>query len=67
MRWWYALAMGIFARQIEPVRTAYRHRSTRMAADALFVSKPAISRAFQRGNSMRCSNFRFRHYQTLMK
>lgn len=36
--------MRITARQIEVFRMAYRLRSTRKAADALFVSQPAVSR-----------------------
>ncbi len=37
--------MRITARQIELFQMAYRHRSTRKAADALFITQPAISRA----------------------
>jgi DNA-binding transcriptional LysR family regulator len=37
--------MRITARQIELFQMAYRHRSTRKAADALNISQPAISRA----------------------
>ena len=37
--------MRITARQIELFQMAYRHRSTRKAADALHISQPAISRA----------------------
>ena len=37
--------MRLSARQIELFRMAYRHRSTRRAAEALNVSQPAISRA----------------------
>lgn len=36
--------MRITARQIELFQMAYRHRSTRKAADALNISQPAISR-----------------------
>ena len=36
--------MRITARQIELFQMAYRHRSTRKAADALHISQPAISR-----------------------
>lgn len=36
--------MRITARQIELFQMAYRHRSTRRAADALNISQPAISR-----------------------
>lgn len=36
--------MRITARQIELFQMAYRHRSTRRAADALHISQPAISR-----------------------
>jgi len=36
--------MRISARQIELFQMAYRHRSTRKAADALNISQPAISR-----------------------
>ena len=37
--------MRITARQIELFQMAYRHKSTRKAADALHISQPAISRA----------------------
>ena len=37
--------MRITARQIELFQMAYRHKSTRKAADALNISQPAISRA----------------------
>lgn len=37
--------MRITARQIELFQMAYRHRSTRRAADALNITQPAISRA----------------------
>ncbi|NRB18758.1 MAG: LysR family transcriptional regulator [Rhodobacteraceae bacterium] len=37
--------MRITARQIELFQMAYRHRSTRKAANALNISQPAISRA----------------------
>ncbi len=37
--------MRISARQIELFQMAYRHKSTRKAADALHISQPAISRA----------------------
>ncbi len=36
--------MRITARQIELFQMAYRHKSTRKAADALHISQPAISR-----------------------
>ncbi|MES0828150.1 LysR family transcriptional regulator [Ruegeria sp. SCP11] len=39
-----SLPMRITARQIELFQVAYRHRSTRKAADALHISQPAISR-----------------------
>ncbi len=39
-----SLDMRITARQIELFQMAYRHRSTRKAADALHISQPAISR-----------------------
>lgn len=38
------MSMRITARQIELFQMAYRHRSTRKAADALNISQPAISR-----------------------
>ncbi|WP_170326619.1 LysR family transcriptional regulator [Ruegeria arenilitoris] len=40
-----SIHMRITARQIELFQMAYRHRSTRKAADALHISQPAISRA----------------------
>ncbi|MFY0310550.1 LysR substrate-binding domain-containing protein [Leisingera sp. D0M16] len=39
-----SVRMRITARQIELFQMAYRHRSTRKAADALHISQPAISR-----------------------
>lgn len=39
-----SIGMRITARQIELFQMAYRHRSTRRAADALHISQPAISR-----------------------
>ncbi|MBL4749838.1 MAG: LysR family transcriptional regulator [Amylibacter sp.] len=39
-----SIYMRITARQIELFQMAYRHRSTRKAADALHISQPAISR-----------------------
>ncbi|OUS04833.1 hypothetical protein A9Q96_14090 [Rhodobacterales bacterium 52_120_T64] len=38
------MGMRITARQIELFQMAYRHKSTRKAADALHISQPAISR-----------------------
>ncbi|MGE4611908.1 MAG: LysR family transcriptional regulator [Paracoccaceae bacterium] len=39
-----SIDMRITARQIELFQMAYRHKSTRKAADALHISQPAISR-----------------------